>query len=719
MRDGWEEDEWSLDDDAGSKLNDANDELPTTVRAEAACTPTSVQPVQQQQQPWDDSGTMTTTVRSISSPEEVVLEKYVLRQLRSYAVEFTTNAAGLRDALNQTLHQKFHNNEAALRDLTAYYQSKPTLYDYTLQKELPRMKYRVVMRRSASEKSIVTLEDTEEIRSVFLSNRQKYQQQQPFIDLLWRAANQSLLADALSILTSPTGIVRPQYFATAVAHQVSFLVDLVQGFINCHATLNVSIPSGSATTSQASRVTVAEVRMNIIYSPAIQYQMHQHKPMLQCYITDVTAGSLLRTDPATFFLHLQGAATTLARDWIELGYSEPGIESLVQELSCRQQMQRQPQLNPKMQLTRNNLFSTSAQALREALLHPDTQQAIYQASLMAKDAASKTNTGIASALKQLDSATGISTKVKMFGNIRLLPTAEDILEGEQHDRDVTYSDSLSHPALLGGQQPPPTTPTQHLPECQKNASSNAPLFGGLLMSGLSRMARSVSQPEDVRFPRPPTSNPKSEPMHLKSSLPPHNQFDQNDTSILPSGRLFTANDRSGPHVPMLETEKNVSSKDPLISRRKEEKEGWSDTEVDVDSDTDETKELNESCTDHLPDSNVPKRIMSPKHVANVSPQGIALTQPISSTPASATRDAVVPHSTSMENSSMMSSSLYSSSSSSSDFLHVISATNSIWKSVEKDLTHHESDDDIGETRKRWIHPLALVPNAGARSWFVT
>jgi len=717
MRDGWEEDEWSLDDDdGGDKINDGNDGLPTTDSPEAAFTPSFGQP---EQQPSDDCGTITTTIRSTSTPEEVVLEKYVMRQLRSYAVEFTTNAAGLRDALNQTLHQKFHNNDTALRDLTAYYQSKPTLYEYTLQKELPRMKYRVVMRRSASEKSIVTLEDTEEIRNVFLSNRQKYQQQQPFVDLLWRAANQSLLADALSILTSPTGIVRPQYFATAVAHQVSFLVDLVQGFINCHATLNVSIPSGSATTTQAARVTIAEVRMNIIYAPAVQYQMHQHQPMLQCYITDVTAGSLLRNDPARFFLHLQGAAVTLARDWIELGYSEPGIENLIQELSCRQHVQRQPQLNPKLQVTRNNLFSTSAQALREALLHPDTQQAIYQASLMAKDAASKTNTGIASALKQLDSATGISTKVRLFGNIRLLPTAEDILEGEQHDRDVMNSECFSKPALIGGQQSPPTTPTHQPPACQKNASSNAPLFGGLLMSGLSRMAKSVSQPEDVRFPRPPTSNPKSESVQLNSSIPKRHQFNQTDISNLPSGRLFSDHGREGQQGPMGGTEKNVSDKDMGISRRKEEKEGWSDTEVDVDSDTDENNELDESCTDQLPDSNVPKRPMSEKYVASPLSQGIPITQPIPSIPASTARDAVVPPGTSMENSSMMSSSLYSSSSSSSEFLHVISATNSIWKSVEKDLTHSESDDDIGETRKRWVHPLALVPNGGARSWFVT
>jgi len=98
------------------------------------------------------------------------------------------------------------------------------------------------------------------------------------IDVLFRSYSGS-------ILTSPSGVVRPQYFSTAVAHKVSFLVDLVHGFINCDAILNVSIPSGSATTLEASRVPMAEVQLNIIYSPAMAGQQNQHQPMLQCYIT--------------------------------------------------------------------------------------------------------------------------------------------------------------------------------------------------------------------------------------------------------------------------------------------------------------------------------------------------------------------------------------------------------------------------------------------------
>lgn len=718
MRDGWEEDEWSLDGDDKFDDNDTSvTKSPMAKSPEGAV----VKP---------EATSATSTLYRSTSPAELALEKYVMCQLRSYSLEFTTNAAALRDALNQTLHQKFHNNDSALHDLTAYYQAKPALYEYTLQKELPRMKYRVVMRSPTSEKATISLDSIEEIRTVFLSNKRKYQQQ-PLVDLLWRAANQSLLADALSILTSPTGVVRPQFFSTAVAHQVSFLVDLVQGFINCDATLNVSIPSGSAISAEASRVTIAEVRLNIIYSPAIHCQMHQHQPMLQCYITDVTAGSLLRNDPARYFIHLQDAARTLSRDWIELGYSEPGIESLMDELHYRQHTQHQPQFHPKQQMTRNNLFSTSAQALREALLHPDTQQAIYQASLMAKDAASKTNTGIASALKQLDSATGISTKVKLFGNIRLLPTAEDILEGEQEERVARNKQNMSQAALSDDLLLHPTTttvPLHKMPSSrQKSGSTNAPLLGGLLMSGLSRMARSVSQPEDVTFPRPPPSPQKSETVQLNTPIPKQHRSAQTSTAVSSSSQsIFSGNELEEQHSSIRETGGYLSEKNGLKSRNKQEKEGWSDTELDVDSGTEENEELAECSSEKVPDSNdrenkVAKSTLS--HVASLSSHEVAVrrhgaAKPTCSTEASAS-DTLVPTGSCTENSSVMSSSLYSSSSSSSDFLHVISASNTVWKSVEKDLTHNECDDDFGETRKRWVHPLSLATNSRGRPWFVS
>ena len=196
MRDGWEDDEWSLDDEQfGNDDHLMSPSNPAIPEGDGQMkTSLSFAKVSDHQVNLEHS---TTNVTSVFPPSPVsALENYVMGQLRSYSLEFTTNAAALRDALNQTLHQKFHNDGAALHDLTAYYQAKPALYEYTLQKELSRMEYRVVMQCPTTQKTTVTLDDPEEIRSVFLANRRKYQQQ-PLVDLLWRAANQSLLADAL------------------------------------------------------------------------------------------------------------------------------------------------------------------------------------------------------------------------------------------------------------------------------------------------------------------------------------------------------------------------------------------------------------------------------------------------------------------------------------------------------------------------------------------
>jgi len=468
---------------------------------------------------------------------------------------------------------------------------------------------------------------------------------------------------------------------------VSFLVDLVHGFINCDAILNVSIPSGSATTVEASRVPMAEVQLNIIYSPAMAGQQHQHQPMLQCYITDVTPSVLLRNDPAKYFLYLRDAAKTLTRDWIDIGYSNPEIEALMGDLHCRHETQQQQHVYPKQELSRSKFFSTSSQVLREALLHPDTHQAIYQASLMAMDAASKTNTGIASALKQLDSATGVSTKFKLFSNIKFLPTTEDILEVEQEEEDAGKTYNVCQTGAKSAVQLVPTIPANSPPQNpiplnQQTVSPSVPLFGGLLMTGLSRM--SVSD-RNTSFPRPPPN-----------------------AQIEPAQQSKPSRDVLG-HTP------SISS----VDKKARNAEGWSDNELDIDSYTSDNDEASgESNAKYFWSKALDVKSVQSTKTAVVPPLAQAKNakrlctskSSISSFSRVSAIELLAPSSSCPENVSLMSSSFYSSASSSSDFVHIVSTSNTVWKNLESEVADTDREE-FTETRKRWVHPLALKSNA--------
>lgn len=400
----------------------------------------------------------------------------------------------------------------------------------------------------------------------------------------------------------------------------------------------------------------------------------------------MTPSVLLRSDPAKYFLYLRDAAKSLTRDWIDIGYSNPEIEALMGDLHCRQERQQQQHVYPRHELSRSNFFSTSSQVLREALLHPDTHQAIYQASLMAMGAACKTNTGIVSALKQLDSATGVSTKFKLFSNIKFLPTSEDILEVEQEEEDAGNSCYVCHTGANSAVQlvhtlPPNSPPRNPISLNQQTVSPRVPLFGGLLMTGLSRMSMSD---RNTSFPRPP----------LNAQIGPAQQSRPN-------------RDLPG-HTP------SISS----VDEKARNEEGWSDNELDIDSDTSDNDEA-------FCESNAKKnRSNNAGDVKSVQPTKPAVAPPLaqsknakrlcisqsSTSSFSPAIELLAPFSSCHENVSLMSSSFYSSGSSSSDFVHIVSTSNTVWKNLESEVADTDREE-FTKTRKRWIHPLALTSNA--------
>mmetsp|Transcript_13623 Transcript_13623/g.20740 ORF Transcript_13623/g.20740 Transcript_13623/m.20740 type:complete len:214 (-) Transcript_13623:133-774(-) len=135
------------------------------------------------------------------------------------------------------LNRSIHTTIPSAESLTEYYQSHPELADYTIDKELPRMKY-----------TVWTREGTKLIHPSDISAY--YNEEQQTADvwhndfLLWRSANQSILGDVISAMTSPKGLVRPQLKAATFVKDVSVTMDFkcIDPHVRVECFLNISLP---------------------------------------------------------------------------------------------------------------------------------------------------------------------------------------------------------------------------------------------------------------------------------------------------------------------------------------------------------------------------------------------------------------------------------------------------------------------------------------------
>jgi len=129
-------------------------------------------------------------------------------------------------------------------ELRSYYLSRPNLFSYTFNSELHRMQYTVKEGRSRPTTDVKT------IRKKY-SNREECK--------IWRAANQSLVADAIHILTGNENAIRPQYLASAIADQCHFYVDTRNNTVFCECHLNISL------TTPSFRLQIASLQLEIYF----------------------------------------------------------------------------------------------------------------------------------------------------------------------------------------------------------------------------------------------------------------------------------------------------------------------------------------------------------------------------------------------------------------------------------------------------------------------
>jgi hypothetical protein len=232
--------------------------------------------------------------------------------------------------INDKFDVRFNANPNVADRILEYYRSRPELKDFTIKSELPRMDYEVVFVDEMTGKDM-KLVSTEDIRSYFAS-LEKIDTDDDEVDIILRAANQSLLADPLSMLTCEGDgklVHSGSFHSTLIATVCSFKLDLRrkgQRRVKVQCELAICVPSGSDGTTDGAEVsqetggddkasaTLVLARANLVIQfspsptstpsgPLVKYSLIDIKPS----IISIEVGS--DTERA-----IRSAASALARD---------------------------------------------------------------------------------------------------------------------------------------------------------------------------------------------------------------------------------------------------------------------------------------------------------------------------------------------------------------------------------------------------------------------
>jgi len=454
----------------------------------------------------------------------------------------------LLPSLNAILEAE-HSTVHRAMELCKYYESRSHMREYTLETELPRMQYEVVLDDGI-------LREKEEVKEYLYSLPDS---------VLIRCANQSLLPDVLAVLTGLDSFVQPQYMATAIAQSCQFTLQPPDN-VFCRSRLHLSLPDESG-----SRLDVASLDVTIRFdtnSPALDYSLGDVEYLLPLEPSqfECTARFLSSMDEAT-----------------QMMLSEENAED----------------------------SPSSSDAFRDTFMTQLTHTHRFVEA---------TNTGLASALKQIDAVANVSQKIGFFkkasgGLMPALPSSTEILEGEgarfrqgnpppaKFDMTQTQSSlpvGAHTPSTLPiADNPPPPPPP---PRSQDSGFEERPrpIIGGLLMSGLSRLAQTVSLPEE---------NPDMYRIEQRNNSEQHYLHQQRQRDEIPSSRTIDprfpaktskkimpaepteASFRQDVSQPMGENETRQNL--PIYERKAEDDDdeevsgGWDDDDLDLDMGLDE------------------------------------------------------------------------------------------------------------------------------------
>ena len=272
-------------------------------------------------------------------------------------------------------------------------------------------------------------------------------------DLLWRASNQSLLADLIAALTGDDRLIRQSMMITAVADSCKFELNLAAGGgsnrgVAVMSDLILSIPFSQGEGPHNSRLELGKVKARVIFVPGLQ----------QLKYSIVQATSLILPEDE----RLRKAAASLERDLAELGIIGDSVPHVDQ------------------------LSRTAHDDLRDQFLATVSTGA----------------SGLSSAFRELDTVTNLSGKLGWLKNaMPSLPTAEAIAQSEA-EASLAPGPPMTHQQ---GSFPRPAAENTSRGRPQRAQ----PQPGTRAMGFLDRLVNDIEAPEpqqQSQFSRPPTTH---------------------------------------------------------------------------------------------------------------------------------------------------------------------------------------------------------------------
>mmetsp|Transcript_24800 Transcript_24800/g.28380 ORF Transcript_24800/g.28380 Transcript_24800/m.28380 type:complete len:757 (+) Transcript_24800:42-2312(+) len=492
----WEDDNVDEDTSAGRHIISDHDRVMTTSNLNQPPPPPLPRPLSIPRPPAGPPPLPTTVTMT---QEEQQLVKYI----NNLSLQQNTH---LIQSINSIFISEKNNDPEAALELCRYYHSRPQLTPYTLDSEVPRMEYQIII----SDDFILT--HPEEIQQHFRNN--------PIDnlvdDMLLRSSNQSILADVFPVITGiDDSIVRMKFYATAVATNCRFVLDMrhENKTTQVDCTLLVSVPlsnhdekyqkhSSSMEENTQDKLNLAKIRIMIHFSP----------------------------EPSAPFVKYQ------------LISIQPLLDAAIDQQKIRHVSQYLILLENDMNDNNNFNGNQDTSILRDDFLN----------SIM-----SNTHSGFKSALRDIDGVVNVSSKFNYIKNVLpILPSANDILmaaqEVEEEEAAAGKLEEKQKQARRNHDNKIPSTtniidtPMAHqkeifhlhngqnnhqLQQQQPQQAVPRPIIGGLLMSGISNLAKKVTVPTtSLGIPstssssRHPTPPPPPPPQHSSSSI--HTQQQQ-------------------------------------------------------------------------------------------------------------------------------------------------------------------------------------------------
>lgn len=445
----------------------------TTAREEEQ---TSNKPAEDEWSFEDDSFLDEPTITQPSAPPSEKQE-----QTFQNLVRYIETLPALLPSLNALLEAEYNTFHHAI-ELTEYYKSRPQLYEYTLDTELPRMEYQVVLPNQKC------LTDKYQVQQYLLAQKNHEEN-----NILIRSANQSLLADLLAQLSGPDRFIQHQHLATAVATSCHFVIH--PSFVECHCLLTLSLPSATG-----DRLDVARLKVSIDFGqpPSVTYRLHEVERIIQdLECLRETAAFLSSLEDDSFVEEEAPANDDLVRDafMAKLSQTQQFVEDSHAGLSSAwKQIDSVANVSKKMSFLKKGLTNLpTTETLEKVAAVPAPSQS------------------------------------------RRPPPPPPPPPHKAYHRPLAPPKLAQH---IGGANPlavnPPPPPSNvrrgppaHPPET--TGDRPAPILGGLLRSGWNRLAQTVTLPDEEQHGYPSAETPaipklyRPENTAMKDTLPVENR----------------------------------------------------------------------------------------------------------------------------------------------------------------------------------------------------